>query len=101
MHIHVSDVIYEVNTRGISVSLGYGDEYYVGTYQKTNMLLSMVSTTISLLVGFWVTVAFESVVGVASSFVFDYLLPVGVSSVITAYIKHYLILVELLMKTFN
>lgn len=90
MQIHVSDDIYELNTRDIAVPLGYGDEYYVGTYQKTNMLVSMASTAISLLIGFWVTAAFGSVAGVASSFVSDYLLSVGVSSVTTtAYYKKY------------
>lgn len=90
MQNHLSDVIFEPNISNSVIPQGYGDEYYVGTYQKSNMLVSLASTAVSLLIGFWVTANFGDVSGVVSSFVSDYLIDLGVSSVITsAYYKKY------------
>lgn len=86
----ISNLTVDFDNINIISPQGYSDEYYVGTYQKSNMLVSMTSTAISLLIGFWVTSAFGSVVGVASSFVSDYLTGIGASSVTTsAYYKKY------------
>lgn len=90
MHNHLSNVILEPNSSILVTPQGYGDEYYVGTYQKSNMVVSLASTAVSLLIGFWVTAAFGNVAGVASSFISDYLIDVGASSVTTsAYYKKY------------
>lgn len=90
LQIHLSDVIFQPNGSNIVVPQGYGVEYYVGTYQKSNMLVSLAATAVSLLIGFWVTAAYGDVAGIVSSFISDYLVGVGASSVTTsAYYKKY------------
>lgn len=90
MQTPIANTIASIGNEDMIFPNAYNVEYYVGTYEKPNMLFSMTGTAISLLISFWVTSSYGNVAGIASSFVSDFLIGIGVSSVTTsAYYKKY------------